>query len=146
MQDADAFTASRRAMIGDPMSRIFRAYEDHLRVANAVDFNDLLNLTVRMFEQHPDVLAQYQDRFRYVMVDEYQDTNLAQYKLVKLLAGGHRNLAVVGDDDQSIYAFRGADIRNILDFERDFWTPQPSAWSVTTGRPHRFSGRSCRGQ
>ena len=120
MQDADAFTASRRAMIGDPMSRIFRAYEDHLRVANAVDFNDLLNLTVRMFEQHPDVLAQYQDRFRYVMVDEYQDTNLAQYKLVKLLAGGHRNLAVVGDDDQSIYAFRGADIRNILDFERDF--------------------------
>ena len=133
MQDADAFAASRRAMIGDPMARIFRAYEDHLRVANAVDFNDLLNLTVRMFEQHPDVLAAYQDRFKYVMVDEYQDTNLAQYKLVKLLAGGHRNLAVVGDDDQSIYAFRGADIRNILDFERDF----PDATTIRLERNYR---------
>jgi len=133
MQDADAFAASRRAMIGDPMTRIFRGYEDHLRVANAVDFNDLLNLTVRMFEQHPDVLSQYQDRFKYVMVDEYQDTNLAQYKLVKLLAGGHRNLAVVGDDDQSIYAFRGADIRNILDFERDF----PDATTIRLERNYR---------
>lgn len=120
MQDAAAYAASSRSQIGDPMTRIYRSYEEHLRVANAVDFNDLLNLTVRMFEDHPDVLERYRDRFRYVMVDEYQDTNLAQYKLVKLLAGEHRNLAVVGDDDQSIYAFRGADIRNILDFERDF--------------------------
>jgi len=120
MQDAEHFARVRQAAIGDPMVRIYRAYEAHLKVANAVDFNDLLNLTVRIFEEHPEVLARYQERFRYVMVDEYQDTNLAQYKLVKLLAGGHRNLAVVGDDDQSIYAFRGADIRNILDFERDF--------------------------
>ena len=120
MQSADDFAASRRATIGDPMVRIYRGYEAHLRVANAVDFNDLLNLTVRIFEENPDILERYRARFRYVMVDEYQDTNLAQYKLVKMLASGHRNLAVVGDDDQSIYAFRGADIRNILDFERDF--------------------------
>ena len=120
MQNADQFAEVRRASIGDPMVRIYRAYESHLKIANAVDFNDLLNLTVQIFEEHPAVLARYQERFRYVMVDEYQDTNLAQYKLVKLLASGHRNPAVVGDDDQSIYAFRGADIRNILDFERDF--------------------------
>jgi len=120
LQDAAAYAASSRAAIGDPMIRVYRAYEEHLRVANAVDFNDLLNLTVRMFDEHPEVLERYRERYRYIMVDEYQDTNLAQYKLVKLLAGQHRNLAVVGDDDQSIYAFRGADIRNILDFERDF--------------------------
>jgi DNA helicase-2/ATP-dependent DNA helicase PcrA len=120
MQTAAEYADSKRAQIGDPMTRIYRSYEEHLRVANAVDFNDLLNLTVRMFEEHPAILDRYRDRFRYIMVDEYQDTNLAQYKLVKLLAGEHRNLAVVGDDDQSIYAFRGADIRNILDFERDF--------------------------
>ena len=110
MQTAGQFADSRRASLGDPMVKIYRSYEEHLKVANAVDFNDLLNLTVRVFEENPEVLARYQERFRYVMVDEYQDTNLAQYKLVKLLAAGHRNLAVVGDDDQSIYAFRGADI------------------------------------
>ena len=133
MQDATEFAAGRRAMIGDPMARVYRAYEEHLRIANAVDFNDLLNLTVRMFEEHPEVLARYQERFKYIMVDEYQDTNLAQYKLVKLMAGAHRNLAVVGDDDQSIYAFRGADIRNILDFERDF----PDATTVRLERNYR---------
>mgnify|MGYP003952047089 CR=1 FL=1 len=120
MHDAAAFTAERRAHPGDPMGKIYRSYEAYLRTANAVDFNDLLNLTVRMLEANPAVLERYRERFRYIMVDEYQDTNLAQYRLIKLLAGGHRNLAVVGDDDQSIYAFRGADIRNILDFERDF--------------------------
>ena len=133
MQDAAAFAETRRTQIGDPMARIYKAYEEHLKISNAVDFNDLLNLTVRMFEEHPEVLARYRDRFRYVMVDEYQDTNLAQYKLIKLLAGEHRNLAVVGDDDQSIYAFRGADIRNILDFERDF----PDATVVRLERNYR---------
>jgi DNA helicase-2/ATP-dependent DNA helicase PcrA len=133
MQSAAEFAESRRTQIGDPMARIYKAYEEHLKISNAVDFNDLLNLTVRMFEAHPEVLARYQDKFRYVMVDEYQDTNLAQYKLIKLLAGGHRNLAVVGDDDQSIYAFRGADIRNILDFERDF----PDATVVRLERNYR---------
>jgi len=120
MQDADAFAAERGTHANDPTPRIYRAYEKHLQIANALDFNDLLNHTVHLFQNHPAVLQRYQDRFRYVMVDEYQDTNLAQYLLVKLLAGQHRNLAVVGDDDQSIYAFRGANIRNILDFEKDF--------------------------
>ena len=133
MQDAEAFAGVRRAHVGDPMVKIYRSYEDHLKTANAVDFNDLLNLTVKMLDQNPEVLARYQERFRYIMVDEYQDTNLAQYRLVKLLAGEHRNLAVVGDDDQSIYAFRGADIRNILDFERDF----PEAKTIRLERNYR---------
>jgi len=120
MQDAEAFSTERGVHANDPSPRLFRAYERHLKVANALDFNDLLNHTVRLLQQHPGVLARYRDRYRYVMVDEYQDTNLSQYLLVKLLAGEHRNLAVVGDDDQSIYAFRGANIRNILDFEKDF--------------------------
>jgi DNA helicase-2/ATP-dependent DNA helicase PcrA len=120
MLDADGLAAERGVHGNDPMPRMYRKYEEHLRLANAVDFNDLLNLTVRMWQEHPAVLARYQGRFRYVMVDEYQDTNLAQYLLIKLLAQAHKNLAVVGDDDQSIYGFRGADIRNILDFERDF--------------------------
>ncbi|MGB0638831.1 MAG: ATP-dependent helicase, partial [Myxococcota bacterium] len=133
MQDAEAFASSRQSSPGDPLPKIYRGYEEHLKVANAVDFNDLLNLTVKMLQEHPEIRERYQDRFRYVMVDEYQDTNRAQYLLVKLLAGEHRNLAVVGDDDQSIYAFRGADIRNILDFERDF----PEVTTVRLERNYR---------
>ena len=105
---------------GDMEERVFVAYERAIKEANAVDFNDLIGLMVRMFDEHPEVLAKYQERYRYLMVDEYQDTNHAQYRLIKALAGKYRNLAVVGDDDQSIYAFRGADIRNILSFEKDF--------------------------
>src|SRR4029450_10673667 len=93
---------------------------DALELANAADFDDLLVLPVRMLEQHHDRLAAYRDRFRYILVDECQDTNRAQYRLVKLLGGEHGNVCVVGDDDQSIYGWRGADIRNILDFERDW--------------------------
>lgn len=101
--------------------QIGMAYEEYqrlLRKNNAVDFDDLLMLTVRLFHAHDEVLDMYQQRFRYIMVDEYQDTNGAQFELVRLLAGKYRNLCVVGDDDQSIYKFRGADIRNILDFEK----------------------------
>ena len=101
--------------------QIGMAYEEYqrlLRKNNALDFDDLLMLTVELFHAHDEVLEMYQHRFRYIMVDEYQDTNGAQFELVRLLAGGHRNLCVVGDDDQSIYRFRGADIRNILDFEK----------------------------
>ena len=101
--------------------QIGMAYEEYqrlLRKNNALDFDDLIMLTVELFHSHDEVLEMYQRRFRYIMVDEYQDTNGAQFELVRLLAGAHKNLCVVGDDDQSIYKFRGADIRNILDFEK----------------------------
>ena len=88
--------------------------------ANAMDFDDLLWNGVKLLEQNPDILAYYSNRFRYIMVDEYQDTNYLQYKLIRMLAQTHGNLCVVGDDDQCIYQWRGADIRNILDFENDF--------------------------
>jgi len=95
-------------------------YDAFLQQNNALDFDDLLMRTVWLFDRHPEVMEKYQKRFKYVMVDEYQDTNRAQYLLVRHLAGKHRNLAVVGDDDQSIYKFRGADVRNILSFEHDY--------------------------
>ncbi len=108
----------------DPFSRaiakVYPGYGVELRNANAVDFDDLLLLPVQMLAQNPRELEKYQRRFQYILVDEYQDTNRAQYQLVKHLVGGHGNLCVVGDDDQSIYGWRGADIRNILDFKKDF--------------------------
>ena len=102
------------------IARLARLYQERLRAAGALDFDDLLIEAVRLFDQAPDVLARYQERWRYLHVDEYQDTNRAQYLWVRALAARHRNLCVVGDDDQSIYSWRGADLRNILDFERDY--------------------------
>lgn len=102
------------------ISKVYRRYQDRLKENNALDFDDLIMKTVELFERFPEILARYQDRFRYILIDEYQDTNHAQYRLVRLLAEKHRNLCVVGDDDQSVYHFRGADIQNILDFERDY--------------------------
>jgi len=102
------------------VAEAYRLYQRRLEESNALDFDDLIMQTVRLFTDHPDVLAEYQARFRYVLVDEFQDTNPAQYELLKLLTAESRNLAVVGDSDQSIYAFRGATIRNILDFEADY--------------------------
>ena len=99
---------------------VYERYQKLLRDANALDFDDLLLVTLRMFESHPDILCAYQERFRYIMVDEYQDTNRAQYLLVKMLATKYRNLFVIGDDWQSVYSWRGADFRNILDFEKDY--------------------------
>lgn len=99
---------------------IYKLYQRKLKNNNALDFDDLITLTVRLFEECPDVLEYYQNRFKYILVDEYQDTNHAQYKLVSLLASKSKNLCVVGDDDQSIYKFRGADISNILGFEEEF--------------------------
>ena len=101
-------------------AEIYREYQEQLKKNNAVDFDDLIGLTVKLFNEDKEVLRYYQERFRYIMVDEYQDTNRAQFNLIRLLAGGHGNLCVVGDDDQSIYKFRGADINNILDFEKYF--------------------------
>lgn len=101
-------------------AEIYREYQEQLKKNNAVDFDDIIGLTVKLFNEDKEVLKYYQERFRYIMVDEYQDTNRAQFNLIRLLAGGHGNLCVVGDDDQSIYKFRGADINNILDFEKYF--------------------------
>lgn len=98
----------------------YREYQQVLRKNNALDFDDLIMLTVELFKKHPEVLENYQNRFTYIMVDEYQDTNTAQFELVRLLADKNKNLCVVGDDDQSIYKFRGANIRNILDFEKEY--------------------------
>ncbi|BCX13676.1 MAG: ATP-dependent DNA helicase PcrA [Candidatus Dojkabacteria bacterium] len=102
------------------VAEVYPFYQKILRENNAVDFDDLLLLAVKLFEKEPQILEKYQEKFRYILVDEYQDTNHAQYKLIKLLAQKHRNICCVGDDDQSIYAFRGATIHNILSFEKDY--------------------------
>ncbi len=102
------------------ISKLYSLYQKKLKKNNALDFDDLVFETVKLLEKNPDVLEYYQNKFKYIMVDEYQDTNNVQYRLVSLLAAKHRNLCVVGDDDQSIYKFRGANIRNILDFEDEF--------------------------
>ena len=102
------------------IARLASRYQERLRKAKALDFDDLLLEAVRLFDEAPDVLAKYQEKWRYLHVDEYQDTNRAQYLWVRSLAAKHHNLCVVGDDDQSIYSWRGADLRNILDFERDW--------------------------
>ena len=115
------------------LARVYGRYHARLREASALDFDDLLNEAVRLFDEAPAVLAGYQDRWRYLHVDEYQDTNHAQYLWVRHLAAKHRNVAVVGDDDQSIYSWRGADLRNILDFERDY----PEATVVTLEQNYR---------
>ena len=119
---ADVPTALRQAAnyYDETAARVYEAYQRQMAEGDAVDFDDLLMRTVFLFEQHPDVLARYQARWQQILVDEYQDTNRAQYLLLRQLADEHRNLAVVGDDDQSIYSWRGADLRNILDFEADY--------------------------
>lgn len=102
------------------IAKIYKLYEKKLKSNNALDFDDIIMNTIKLFDQYPEVLSYYQRRFRYILVDEYQDTNTAQYTLVRKLSQAHENLCVVGDDDQSIYGWRGANIRNILDFEKDF--------------------------
>src|SRR6056297_3017026 len=116
----DNLPASEAAAYDGHGPALYRQYQTRLRELNAVDFGDLLLHVVTIFQKHDDVLAQYQRWFKYILVDEYQDTNVAQYLWLRLLAGGHRNICCVGDDDQSIYGWRGAEVGNILRFEKDF--------------------------
>jgi DNA helicase-2/ATP-dependent DNA helicase PcrA len=136
MLGPDDVLAERRSHVGDPVIRIWREYSEALQAADAVDFNDLVGMVVELFQRHPDVLQKWRDRFRFVMVDEYQDTNRAQYLLLRLLADESRNLAVVGDDDQSIYGFRGADVSNILNFQADY----PEAKVIRLEQNYRSTG------
>jgi DNA helicase II / ATP-dependent DNA helicase PcrA len=121
------------------VAKIYPAYQASLREQNAFDFDDLLVKPVELLGDHPRVLERYQERFAFVLVDEYQDTNHAQFRLLEMLAERHRNIMVVGDDDQSIYGWRGADIRNILGFEESYPGAHVVRWSETTARPETFS-------
>lgn len=122
--------------VGKVAARVYVRLQERLKAANAFDFDDLLLYAYLLLKNHEDVRAAYQERFRYLMVDEYQDTNKAQYEITRLLAAGHRNIMVVGDDDQSIYSWRGADIRNILEFESDY----PDAATVKLEQNYRSVG------
>jgi len=120
LMDWQEYSSHTEDVFEENAARVYELYEKKLKGANAFDFDDLIMKTVEVFRNYPAILKKYQDRFEYILVDEYQDTNHAQYVLVNLLASENKNLCVVGDEDQSIYGWRGADIRNILDFERDY--------------------------
>ncbi|MGE3541471.1 MAG: DNA helicase PcrA [Candidatus Tectimicrobiota bacterium] len=121
LMDAETFVRDAGDFgLDEVVARAYPLYQRLLRGNAALDYDDLLMLTVQLLRRHPEALQRYQQRWRYIMVDEYQDTNMAQYHMLHLLAAGHRNLCVVGDDDQSVYRFRGANVRNILNFERDY--------------------------
>lgn len=136
LQVAEVFAEKTSDQVGQVAARVYTRLQERLRQLNAFDFDDLLLYTWFLLKNHPDVLAAYQNRFRYLMVDEYQDTNHAQYVLTQLLAAAHKNIMVVGDDDQSIYSWRGADLRNILDFEKDY----PEARVVKLEENYRSMG------
>lgn len=137
MVDEESFRGEEGDFFAEVAGQVYRRYQQQLRSNNALDFDDLLLLMVNVFELYPDVLQRYRRRYRHVLVDEYQDTNVVQYHLVKMLAEEHRNLCVVGDDDQGIYSWRGADIRNILEFEKDY----PDARVVKLEQNYRSTGR-----
>lgn len=133
LMDAKAFAAKASDFYEQKVADIYALYQEKLRENNAVDFDDLLFLAVRLLQENEEVREKYQSRFQYILVDEYQDTNHAQYALTKILAARWRNICVVGDADQSIYAWRGADIRNIIDFTRDY----PDAASIKLEQNYR---------
>ncbi len=118
--DEETYQTYAQGYFQEVVASVYPEYQNILRDNNAVDFDDLIMLTIKLFDQNPQTLLKFQEDFRYILVDEYQDTNHAQYKLIKMLAAKHRNICCVGDDDQSIYAFRGATIKNILNFEKDY--------------------------
>lgn len=133
LMDAKAFAANASDFYEQKVADVYALYQEKLRENNAVDFDDLLFLAVRLLQENEEVREKYQSRFQYILVDEYQDTNHAQYALTKILAARWRNICVVGDADQSIYAWRGADIRNIIDFTRDY----PDAASIKLEQNYR---------
>jgi DNA helicase-2/ATP-dependent DNA helicase PcrA len=134
--DADAFVEEADGFGDEVVARLYRRYAARLQAAGAMDFDDLLMVTTRVLESDPQVRERYQSRFAYILVDEYQDTNHAQYRLVRVLAEPQRNICAVGDDDQGIYSWRGADVRNILDFERDY----PDTHVVALEQNYRSTG------
>jgi DNA helicase-2/ATP-dependent DNA helicase PcrA len=136
LMSVDTFKREASQFYEQKVATIYELYQQRLLQCNAMDFDDLLMVTIKLLQEHPEVLAKYQDTFDYILVDEYQDTNHAQYVLTKLLAQKHQNICVVGDADQSIYGWRGADIRNILDFEKDF----PAAKLIKLEQNYRSTG------
>ena len=136
LQVADVYATKVNDPVGKVAARVYKRMAERMKAANAFDFDDLLLYAYLLMKYHPDILEAYQKRFRYILVDEYQDTNHAQYELTRLLAAGHQNIMVVGDDDQSIYSWRGADIRNILEFEKDY----PNCTTVKLEQNYRSVG------
>ena len=133
----DEFSRSSRGFgIDDKVLKVYSLYQDKLVSNNAMDFDDLIIRCINLFEKESEILSRYQDKFRYILVDEYQDTNPSQYRLLNLFAGKHKNICAVGDDDQSIYRFRGAEIQNILNFEKDY----PSAMVIKLEQNYRSTG------
>lgn len=133
LQDERQFAHQAGNFHEQKIAEVYQLYQQKLRTNNALDFDDLLMLSVRLLESNEEILSKYQNKFQYIMIDEYQDTNRAQYLLARMLADSHRNLCVVGDADQSIYGWRGADIRNILDFEKDY----PEVKIITLAQNYR---------
>jgi len=131
--DYATYAENAREYFEKTMSKIYSAYQKELEKNNALDFDDLIMLTIKLFEKFPEILNKYQEKFQYILVDEYQDTDPIQYRLIKLLAAKYRNICVVGDDAQSIYSFRNADFRNILNFEKDY----PEAKAITLDQNYR---------
>ena len=136
-RSADDYRQLVGSFFEQTVADVYESYERELHRANAMDFDDLLFRAVNVLELFQEVRDRYSGGFRWILVDEYQDTNHAQYRWLQLLSGEHRNLAVVGDDEQSIYGFRGADITNILEFEDDFPDATSSSSSRTTARRRR---------
>jgi len=136
MVDYESYADEAKSHFEKTVAIIYREYEKYLLSANAMDFDDLLINMIRLFELDKETLEKYRNKFRYIMIDEYQDTNRAQYKVIKLMAAAHNNICVVGDDAQSIYKWRGADIRNILEFQKDY----PSARIIKLEQNYRSSG------